>query len=145
MNIDLWMIFVIISIVAVLVEIFVPTLFCINFAIAGIITAIISFFWGTFPALIGVFVVLSILSILFVKPMLSKHLNKGDAVDFDAQYLGKVVETIEPISTYKGAVSIYDERWEARLKYEGEEIQKGTQVKIIGNDSTILFVEKIEK
>lgn len=145
MNIDLWMIFVIISIVAVIVEIFVPTLFCINFAIAGIITAIISFFWGTFPALIGVFACLSILSIILIKPMLSKHLKKGEVVDFDSQYIGKVVETIEPISTYKGAVSIYDERWEARLKYEGEEIQKGAQVKIIGNDSTILFVERVDQ
>ena len=122
-----------------------PTLFCINFAIAGIITAIISFFWGTFPALIAVFAVLSILSILFIKPLLSKHLNKGETVDFETQYIGKVVQVTEPISTYKGAVSIYDERWEARLKYEGEEIPAETQVKIVGNDSTILFVERLEQ
>lgn len=145
MNIDLWMIFVIISIVSVLIEIFAPTLFCINFAIAGILTAIISFFWGTFPALIAVFAILSLLSILFVKPLLSKHLKKGDTVDFESQYIGKIVNVIEPISTYKGAVSIYDERWEARLKYEGEEIQNDAKVKIVGNDSTILFVEKIEQ
>ena len=142
---DLWMIFVIISVIAVLVEIFVPTLFCINFAIAGIITAVISFFWGTLPALIFLFLVLSILSLVFVKPLLSKHLDKDSEVDFNSQYIGKVVECIEPINTYRGAVSIYDERWEARIKYDGEEIQKGTQVKIVSNDSTILFVEKLEK
>ena len=42
-----------------------------------------------------------------------------------------------------GAVTIYDERWEARLQNEGEEIPADADVKIVGHDSTILFVERI--
>ena len=42
----------------------------------------------------------------------------------------------------KGAITIYDERWEARIK-EGEEIPVGTDVKIVENDSLTLYVERI--
>lgn len=140
---EFWMIFILISVVAILIEIFVPTMFCINFAIAGIITAIISFFIDSFIALVFIFIVLSVLSILFVKPLLTKWFNKEDSVDFAAQYIGKVVKTIEPVTMMNGAVTIYDERWEARLQNEGEEIPTGADVKIVGHDSTILFVERI--
>lgn len=140
---ELWMLFVIISIVSILIEIFAPSLFCINFAFAGIITAIVAIFWGNLYSLLLIFLVLSLLSILFIKPLLAKLLKKDTHADFDSQYLGKIVKSIEPITSTKGAVTIYDERWEARVKNENEEIPAGCDVRIIGNDSLILFVEKV--
>lgn len=140
---ELWMIFVIISIIAILFEIFVPTLFCINFAFAGIITAIVSIFWGTFYPLLWLFIGLSVISVIFIKPLLEKMLKKESNADFKAQYIGKIVKTIEPVAVDKGAVTIYDERWEARTQGNCEEIPAGCDVKIIGNDSLILFVEKV--
>ena len=140
---ELWMLFVIISIVSILIEIFAPSLFCINFAFAGIITAIVAIFWGNLYSLLLIFLVLSLLSILFIKPFLTKLLKKDTNAGFDAQYVGKIVKSIEPITSTKGAVTIYDERWEARVKNENEEIPAGCDVKIIGNDSLILFVEKV--
>ncbi len=141
--IEIWMIFVIISIIAVLIEIFAPSLFCINFAFAGIITAIISIYWGNLPTLILIFLVISLLSILFIKPLLVKLLKKSSNADFKSQYIGKVVKSIETITTNQGAVTIYDERWEARIKEGCEEIPAGCDVKIIDNDSLILYVEKL--
>lgn len=141
--IEIWMIFVIISIIAVLIEIFAPSLFCINFAFAGIITAIISIYWGNLPTLILIFLVISLLSILFIKPLLVKLLKKSSNADFKSQYIGKVVKSIETITTNQGAVTIYDERWEARIKEGCEEIPAGYDVKIIDNDSLILYVEKL--
>lgn len=140
---ELWMLFVIISIVSILIEIFAPSLFCINFAFAGIITAIVAIFWGNLYSLLLIFLVLSLLSILFIKPLLTKLLKKDTHADFDSQYLGKIVKSIEPITSTKGAVTIYDERWEARVKNDNEEIPAGCDVRIIGNDSLILFVEKV--
>ena len=140
--IELWMIYVIISVIAVIVEIFAPTLFCINFAIAGIITAIVSIFWGDFNSTLLLFIVLSLLSLIFIRPLL-KHLIKGnERVDFNSEYIGKVVKVIETVTTTNGAITVFDERWEARIK-EGEEIPVGTDVKIVGHDSLILFVERI--
>lgn len=141
--IEIWMIFVIISIIAVLIEIFAPSLFCINFAFAGIITAIISIYWGNLPTLILIFLALSLLSILFIKPILVKLLKKTSDADFKSQYIGKIVKSIETITTTQGAVTIYDERWEARIKEGCEEIPTGCDVKIVDNDSLILYVEKL--
>ena len=141
--IEFWMIYIIIAVIAIIVEILVPTLFCLNFAFAGIVTAIISIFWGSTYSLIFVFLGLSLLSIAFVKPLLSKILTKEETTDFNAQYIGKVVKCTEPISLTKGAITIYDERWEARTEFDGEEIPVGSDVKIVKNDSLILFVEKI--
>lgn len=139
---ELWMIYVIISVIAVIVEIFVPSLFCINFAIAGIITAIISIFWGDFTTTLVIFMVLSLLSIIFIRPILKKLLTRSERVDFNADYIGKVVKVIEPVTKMSGAITVYDERWEARIK-DGEEIPVGTDVKIVANESTTLFVERI--
>lgn len=141
---EIWMLFLIISIVAVIVEIFIPTMFCINFAFAGILTALISIFWGNLQSLFIIFVVLSLLSIILIKPVLVKLVKKQSHADFDTQYIGKIVKSIEPITNNSGAVTIYDERWEARLaQEEAENIPEGEDVKIIRNDSLILYVEKV--
>ncbi len=140
---EFWMIFIIISIIAIIVEIFIPTMFCINFAIAGVITAIVSIFWGTLPNLFILFAVLSLLSIIFIKPILQNLLKKENNADFASQYIGKIVKVIEPVTTTSGAVMIYEERWEARAEYEAEPIPVDSDVKIIKNDSLILFVEKV--
>ena len=143
MNFELWMLFIIFSIIAAMIEIFVPTFFCINFAFAGIVTAIISIFWGNLTILTIIFIALSILSLLVLKPILFKFVKKENCSDFDTTYIGKIVKTLSPVTNLSGAISIYDERWEARTKTEGEEIPEGTDVKIIGNENTVLFVEKI--
>ena len=140
---EFWMIFIIISIIAIIVEIFIPTMFCINFAIAGVITAIVSIFWGTLSNLFILFAVLSLLSIIFIKPILQNLLKKENNADFASQYIGKIVKVIEPVTTTSGAVMIYEERWEARTEYETEPIPIDSDVKIIKNDSLILFVEKV--
>jgi membrane protein implicated in regulation of membrane protease activity len=143
MVIELWAIYVFIAIAAVIVEIFVPTLFCINFAVGAIITAVISIFWGNLAWTMLIFVLISLLSIFCLRPILVRMMKKESHADFNAQYIGKIVKCIEPISTTKGAVTIYEERWDARLKEEGEEIPVGTDVRITGNESLILFVEKV--
>ena len=40
-------------------------------------------------------------------------------------------------------MSIFDERWDARLAEGDEEIPVGSDVKIVKNDSLIMYVEKI--
>lgn len=140
---EYWMIYILISLIAITLEVFIPSLFCINFAFAGILTAIISIFWGTTLPLLWTFLVISIISIIFIKPLLERTLKKDSKSDFEAQYIGKIVKCIEPVTMTKGAVSIYDERWEARLALDSEEIPAGSDVKIINHDSLILFVEKV--
>jgi membrane protein implicated in regulation of membrane protease activity len=141
---DFWIVYIIIAVIAIIIEMMVPTLFCINFAVAGIITAIVSVFWGTFNQLLMVFLALSLLSILVLRPILKNMLRKEKEDNFKSEYIGKVVKTIEPVTTTSGAVTIYEERWEARLKEEGEEIPTNTDVKIVDNESIVLYVEKLK-
>ena len=140
---EFWMIYIILAVIAIIIEILVPSLFCINFAFAGIITAILSIFWGGTVSLIFTFLAISLLSVIFIKPLLMKMVNKDNKADFNAQYIGKIAKCIEPISMTKGAITIYDERWEARTEFDAEEIPINSDVKIIKNDSLILYVEKI--
>ena len=96
---ELWTVYAIITAVSILIEIMFPTMFCINFALAGLITSVVSLFWGSFYQTLVLFLVLSALFIIFVKPLLIKLLKKDTHTDFNSQYLGKIVPAIEPINT----------------------------------------------
>ena len=48
---------------------------------------------------------------------------------------------IEEVNKDKGVITIYGERWEAR-SLDGQSIPAGVDVKIVKNDSLIMFVEK---
>ena len=139
---EVWTYYIIVSVIAVIIEIFVPVLYGVNFAFAGILTALISVFWGDLYTTLIIFVILSLISITFIRPMLEKYLKKSSTTDFNEKYIGKIVKVIEPVTLSSGAVTVYEERWEARTKQE-ENIDAGHDAKIIGNDGLILFVERI--
>ena len=80
----------------------------------------------------------SFLTSFIISKILFKYVS-----DFNDQYIGKVVKCIEPITLQSGSVTIYDERWEARLAAEGDEIPFDADVKIIKHDGLILYVEKV--
>lgn len=142
---DFWLIFLIVAIVSLLIEMITPTLFCINFAIGGVITAFIATITHNLPLLIILFVTFSLISFIFIKPVLEEHWHrKSDKIGFNSDYIEKVVKTIEPVGCSSGAVTVYDERWEARLaNKDAEEIPAGCEVKIVSNDSTTLYVERV--
>ena len=76
--------------------------------------------------------------------MMRKRENRADATGMAAKYLGKVVKVIEDINREHGAISIYDERWNAVADVD-KPIKAGESVKIIKYDSLILTVEKIKE
>ena len=139
----LWEIFAIAGLVFVILEMVVPSLFFLNLAIAGFITAFAAVWLTDWIILTLLLVALSILSILFLRPILvKKRTGKEQETGMEAKYIGKIVKVTEPVGKYSGAITIYDERWEART--EGEEtISAGSEVKIVKYDSLILTVEKI--
>ena len=140
---DLWTIFVITGLGFIILEIIVPSMFFLNLAVAGLITAIFAVYINSFVNLVLIFVALSILSILFLRPLLIKHKDsKENRTGMEYKYIDKIVKVTEPVTKYSGAISIYDERWEARC--EGDEtIPVGSEVRIIKYDSLVLTVERI--
>ena len=139
----LWEIFAIAGLIFIILEMLVPSMFFLNLAVAGFITAIISIWISNWVYLVLIFTGLSVLSILFLRPVLIKNKNdKQQETGMEGKYIGKTVKVIEPVSKYSGAITIYDERWEARTEND-ETIPSGCEVKIIKYNSLILTVEKI--
>lgn len=138
-----WEFFAIAGVIFLILEILVPTVFFLNLALAGFLTAIVSLFYADIVILTLVFIGLSLLSILLIRPLILKHKNtEENQTGVEGKYIGHVAKVIAPINKFKGAISIYDERWEAR--YEGdEELPIGSEVRIIKNESLIMFVEKV--
>lgn len=74
--------------------------------------------------------------------MVKQKEAKEKETGMEGKYIGQIVKVIEPITKYSGAITIYDERWEARVESD-ETIPAGSEVKIIKNESLVLTVEKI--
>ena len=140
---DFWSIFVIAGLGFIILEMIIPTMFFLNLALAGLITAVFALFVHNLVYLILIFVCLSILSVVFLRPLLLRHkITKDKETGMEGKYIGKIVEVIEPINKFSGAITIYDERWEARCDTD-EPIPIGSKVKIIKNESLVLTVERI--
>jgi len=139
----LWEFLGICGIVFLLLEIFTPSMFFLNFALAAFLTAVVSILVKDLFLLVIVFCVLSFVSFFFLRPILVKKFDKKTETGIQSKYIGKIVVTEENITNESGMISIYGERWDARSD-NGQTIPKGSSVKIIRNDSIIMYVEKIE-
>ena len=119
-------------------------MFFLNFALAGFICALISLFYTNIYGLIVTFCVLSFVSFIFLRPVLIKKFTHETETGLNSKYIGKIVKTEDDISDSQGVINIYGERWEARSD-NGEFIPKGSDVKIVRNESIIMYVSKMEK
>ena len=96
-----------------------------------------------FSTLTFIFVVLSLLSILLLRPILLRTKEtKEQQTGMEGKYIGKIVKVIEPVDRFHGAITVYDERWDARSDCD-EPIPAGAEVRIVKYDSLVLTVEKI--
>lgn len=139
----LWEIFAISGLAFLILEMIVPSMFFLNLAIAGFVTALIALFVVSWVVLTIIFVVLSVLSILLLRPILIRQKkSKETETGMEGKYIGQIVKVIEPVTKFSGAITIYDERWEARVESD-ETIPAGSEVKIVKNESLVLTVEKI--
>ncbi len=140
-----WQIFLIVAIVAFVLEMFTPAMFFLSIALAAVVTAVCSVFYTDIRWLIVICSVLSVLILLFIRPFMKKFMHEmPKSVDFDSEYIGKVVKVTEEITNNSGAIAVYGERWDARLADENAQpIPAGAEVKIVRNESIVLFVEAV--
>ena len=137
-----WQILIITGLVFIIIEMFTPMMFFLNLALACFMTAIFAFFIIDWNILIPVFVTFSAIFLLFLRPFLIKTRTNGQKTGVEEKYIGKIAKVTDTVTLNKGVISIYNERWEARSN-TGEEIAIGSEVKIIRNESLILYVESI--
>ena len=139
---ELWTIFAIAGLAFIILEMLTPSMFFLNLAISGFATSIIAYFWHNWLWCLFIFCVLALASILLLRPlMMRKRENRSAETGMEAKYVGKTVKVLEDIDREHGAISIYDERWNAIADVDTP-IKAGESVKIIKYDSLILTVEK---
>ena len=137
----MWQLLVILGLVFLVLEMFTPMLFFLNFAIASFITAIASFIITNINILMLIFVVLSLLLLWFLRPLLVKSKNqKNSNTGMKSKYIGQTAKVIEEVTSDSGVISIYDERWNAR-SINNEIIPIGSIVEIIKHESLIMSVK----
>lgn len=136
-----WQFLLVIGVVFLIIEMFTPIMFFLNLALAAFLTAIVAFYVVDWNILVPIFVVASAIFLLFLRPILIKKRENGQKTGVEEKYIGKIAKVVETVTTQSGVVSIYDERWNARSS-TGEEIPVGSEVKIVKNESLLLYVEK---
>ncbi len=140
-----WELFLIVAIAALIFEMFAPAMFFLSIAAAALITAIISLWYTNFHWLIVICSALSVIILLFIRPWMKKIMHEmPKSVDFHSEYIGKIVKATEEITNTGGAITVYEERWDARLANpESAPVPAGSEVRIVRNDSIVLYVEAV--
>lgn len=142
---NVWLIWVIVSIICLILELSSGDFFILCFAIGAAVAAIVAGCGLTVTWQIIIFAVVSALSLLLVRPALVKKLHKphrerlSNAEAMIGQQ-GRVSEAIE--AGGYGRVAIDGDDWKA-LSADGSAIDKGTTVRVVKMDSIILTVEPI--
>jgi len=140
----MWQFILCIGILFLLFEIFIPSVFFVNFALSAFICAILSLFVDNISILLIVFSVLSVLLLLTLRPyFLRKNSQKDTQSGIEAKYVGKIAKAVENIDKNQGAISIYDERWQAR-NINDDLIEAGQNVEIIDYKSIVMYVKRID-
>lgn len=137
-----WELLGIVGIAFLILEMFTPSMFFLNFSLAAFITAVISVFTKNPYTLVIAFFVFSFVSFAFLRPILVRHFCKTKETGMENKYIGKIAKAEEDITESSGVISIYGERWDARSE-QGCFIAKGSEVKIVRNESIIMYVEGV--
>lgn len=140
---ELWKTFLALGFLLLILEIVTPTTFFLSLAIGSFATGICAVFFDTYNVLVPVFVIVSVASLLLFRPFLRKNQKDKEASGVEEKYIGKTAKVVEKVTKYSGVITLYGERWEARLSESEEEIPENSEVKIVKNDSLIMYVEKI--
>lgn len=143
---NLWLIWVIISIICLILELSSGDFFILCFAIGAAFAAIVAGCGLSLSWQIFLFALISTLSLMLVRPALIKKLHKPHKERLsNAEAIigreGRVTEAIE--AGGYGRVAIDGDDWKVRSA-DGTAIEKDVRVKVIKMDSIILTVKPVE-
>ena len=139
----IWQFCLCVGLAFLIAEIFMPAMFFLSMSIGAFVTAIIAIWFTSKTVLIPVFAVVSLVSLLALKPFLAKYRNENAANEtgVEGKYIGKKAKTLTNINKNSGTISIYGERWDART-VDDEEIEENSEVIIVKSESLLMYVKK---
>ena len=132
-----------ISIAALVVELITPTaLVSIWFAVGGIIAVLLSLLNLPIWVQIAGFAIVSIVSMLVVRPIASRYL-RGNTIATNAdRCIGEFGVVVKPIMADEwGGVKVNGSLWHA-ISVDGTPIEKAARVKVIAIEGAKLLVRK---
>lgn len=142
-----WQIWLIIAGVCLIIEIVTVGFFVFWFAIAALITALLSLFIHNIIAQATIFIIISVILIFLTKPLTDK-ITKKDKVSTNVNALigqeGTVIKEINSGSNKIGQVKILGDTWSTVTTNDfTNAIPVGSNVKILKIDGVNLIVEPV--
>jgi len=132
---------IIISIIALVIDASTSNFFFICFTIGGLGAILVTFLGFSPISQAIIFCIVSIISLLFIIPLVKKHYKKemGNIVSLEDRYIGKEIVLEQDIydSALMQVQGIY---W--TVKNVGEPMKKGERAVIIGVDGNKLLIKK---
>ena len=132
----MWLVWLVIAGVLFVGEILTAGFLLLWFAIAAVVAMLVSFLTTNLFIQILVFVVISILLLIFTRPLLSKYTKSDNTVTNSNAIIGKIALVTEEISLLNstGQINVDGEIWSAKPMDPNLTIPKGSKVEIIGID-----------
>ena len=142
----LWQMWAVIAVLCLILELTAGDFFIICFSIGGLFAAVVAALGGGFYLQLVIFAVFTLISLFWVRPFAKRYLRKGeDSRVSNADALmdrqGRVVETVKADGF--GRVQIDGDIWKA-VTNESADIPEGTNVRVVGRESTIITVESLK-
>ncbi len=139
---NLWALWLLICIVALILELTSGDFFIMCFSIGAAITALSCVAGIPLLGQIAVWIVATVLCLIFVRPVALRYLHRGDSdrvsnADALVGKTGTVSQAIEPGNA--GRVAIDGDDWKA-VTTSGEPIAVGTRVRVTRLDSIVVTV-----
>ena len=139
----LWQTWAVVAVVCLILELTAGDFFIICFSIGAVFAAIVAALGGGFYLQLITFAVFTLISLFWVRPFAQRYRHKGEdnrVSNADALLgrQGRVVETVKADGF--GRVQIDGDIWKAATT-ESADIPEGTNVRVVGRESTIITVE----
>lgn len=138
------LIWILVCVVAVLIELVTPTaLVCIWFAVGGAIAALAALINLSLAVQIVCFVIVSFMSMLIVRPMATRYL-RGNVVATNAdRFIGTIGVVTKQITREEwGEVKVGGSLWHAVL-VDNDTIEEHEKVKVVAIEGAKLLVKKV--
>lgn len=140
-----WHVWLIMSFILFILEIFTPGFVLASFAVSSIVTAIFSAFGINFRLQLLVFAIATLVVFFTIRPLFKKYFYRfDDPLRTNVHSLiGKTARVIEGIDNdeNQGRVQIGGEDWRARAEH-GEKFAIGELVKVVRIEGATVYVEK---
>jgi membrane protein implicated in regulation of membrane protease activity len=125
-------------------EVMAPGVFLMWFGLAAAVTALIAFLFDiSWQWQLVWFCLLSLASVVVALKYLRKHPLHSDRPLLNeraVQHIGQSFDLVDPIVNGRGSVKIGDSIW----RVEGPELPKGTRVRVLSADGSLLRVAPAE-